>query len=259
MQLICSLLVDNMLGCHSFSTRYLAYHSLQPFRSEQEICPNRRRGEPLAPLAPLTEAMQVQAPLASWAAMWIYNMAFVCDRMQSSREDVSPAWDSKPEQKRLVDLVLAHDDIADYIKSGNGNGNSDSSGTSREAIKKRRQRARKFLMIVELFGTTVLNAAPDVSVSRRVSFVSFTLGFVDGVFIFMRIPSSRARSPRLRNYFFLFSSLLLLLPHLLDISATSLFITCVLLRVILYCLANFTTSLSLALDSRLSLTSVPPS
>jgi hypothetical protein len=81
---------------------------------------------------------------------------------------VSPAWDSKPEQKRLVDLVLAHGDIADYIESGNGNGNgnSNSSGTSREAIKKRLQRARKFLMIVELFGTTVLNAAPDVSVSR---------------------------------------------------------------------------------------------
>jgi hypothetical protein len=75
-------------------------------------------------------------------------------------------WDSKPEQKRLVDLVLAHGDIADYIKSGNGNGNSNSSGTSREAIKKRLQRARKFLMIVELFGTTVPNAAPDVSVSR---------------------------------------------------------------------------------------------
>jgi hypothetical protein len=88
--------------------------------------------------------------------------------MQSSREDVSPAWDSKPEQKRLVDLVLAHGDIADDIKSGNGsgNGNSNSSSTSREAIKKRLQRARKFLIIVELFGTTVLNAAPDVSVSR---------------------------------------------------------------------------------------------
>jgi hypothetical protein len=93
---------------------------------------------------------------------------------------MSPAWDSKPEQKRLVDLVLAHGDIADYIKSGNGNGNGNgngdgnsnsnsngsSSSTSREAIKKRLQRARKFLMIVELFGTTVLNAAPDVSVSR---------------------------------------------------------------------------------------------
>jgi hypothetical protein len=50
--------------------------------------------------------------------------------------------------------------------NSNGNGNSSSSGTSREAIKKRPQRARKFLMIVELFGTTVLNAAPDVSVSR---------------------------------------------------------------------------------------------
>jgi hypothetical protein len=101
-----------------------------------------------------------------------YAVALVCDRLQSSREDVSPAWDSKPEQKRLVDLVLAHGDIADYIKSGNGNGNGDgnsngnSSGTSRKAIKKRLQRARKFLMIVELFGTTVLNAAPDVSVSR---------------------------------------------------------------------------------------------
>jgi hypothetical protein len=79
---------------------------------------------------------------------------------------VSPAWDSKPEQKRLVDLVLAHGELADYIKSGNGNGNGNSSGTSRKAIKKRLQRARKFLMIVELFGTTVLNAAPDVSVSR---------------------------------------------------------------------------------------------
>ena len=52
--------------------------------------------------------------------------------------------------------------MADYIKSSNGN----SGNTSREAIKKRLQRARKFLMIVELFGTTVLNAAPDVSVSR---------------------------------------------------------------------------------------------
>ena len=89
-------------------------------------------------------------------------MSFLCNRLQSSKEDVISAWDSKPEQKRLIDLVLAHGDMADYIKSGNGN----SSGTSREAIKKRLQRARKFLMIVELFGTTVLNAAPDVSVSR---------------------------------------------------------------------------------------------
>jgi hypothetical protein len=79
-----------------------------------------------------------------------------------AKEVVTSAWDSKPEQKRLIDLVLAHGDMADYFKSGNGN----SSGTSREAIKKRLQRARKFLMIVELFGTTVLNAAPDVSVSR---------------------------------------------------------------------------------------------
>jgi hypothetical protein len=93
-------------------------------------------------------------------------VTFVCDRMQSSREDVPSAWDFKPEQKRLVDLVLAHGDIADYIKGGDENGNGNSSGTSREAIKKRLQRARKFLMIVELFGTTVLNAAPDVSVSR---------------------------------------------------------------------------------------------
>jgi hypothetical protein len=91
-------------------------------------------------------------------------VAFVCDRLQSSKEDVSSAWDSKPEQKRLVDLVFVHGNMADYIRSGNGNGNS--SGTSREAIKKRLQRARKFLMIVELFGTTVLNAAPGVSVSR---------------------------------------------------------------------------------------------
>jgi hypothetical protein len=75
-------------------------------------------------------------------------------------------WDSKPEQKRLVDRVLAHGDIADYIKSGNDNGNGNSSGTSRDDIKKRLQRARKFLMIVELFGKTVLNAAPGVSVSR---------------------------------------------------------------------------------------------
>jgi len=89
-------------------------------------------------------------------------VSFLCNRLQSSKEDVISAWDSKPEQKRLIDLVLAHGDMADYIKSGNGN----SSGTSREAIKKRLQRARKFLMIVELFGTTVLNAAPDVSVSR---------------------------------------------------------------------------------------------
>jgi hypothetical protein len=111
------------------------------------------------------------------------NVAFVCDRLQSSREDVSPAWDSKPEQKRLVDLVL-----------GNGNGNS--SSISREVIKKRLQRARKFLMIVELFGTTVLNAAPKVSVSRRVSFLSFTLGFVDGVFIFMRIPSKPGKKSK---------------------------------------------------------------
>jgi hypothetical protein len=124
------------------------------------------------------------------------NVAFVCDRLQSSREDVSPAWDSKPEQKRLVDLVLAHGDIVDYIKSGNGNGNGNSSSISREVIKKRLQRARKFLMIVELFGTTVLNAAPKVSVSRRVSFLSFTLGFVDGVFIFMRIPSKPGKKSK---------------------------------------------------------------
>jgi len=84
------------------------------------------------------------------------------NRLQSAKEGITSAWDSKPEQKSLIDLVLAHDDMADYIKSGNGN----TSGTSREAIKKRLQRARKFLMIVELFGTTVLNAAPDVSVSR---------------------------------------------------------------------------------------------
>jgi len=83
---------------------------------------------------------------------------------------MTSAWDSKPEQKCLIDLVLAHGDMADYIKNGTGN----SSGTSREAIKKRLQRARKFLMIVELFGTTVLNAAPDVSVSR-LDFVSLQL------------------------------------------------------------------------------------
>jgi len=97
-------------------------------------------------------------------------VSFLCNRLQSSKEDVISAWDSKPEQKRLIDLVLAHGDMADYIKNGTGN----SSGTSREAIKKRLQRARKFLMIVELFGTTVLNAAPDVSVSR-LDFVSLQL------------------------------------------------------------------------------------
>jgi len=97
-------------------------------------------------------------------------VSFLCNHLQSSKEDVTSAWDSKPEQKRLIDLVLGHGDMADYIKCGNGN----SSGTSREAIKKRLQRARKFLMIVELFGTTVLNAAPDVSVSR-LDFVSLQL------------------------------------------------------------------------------------
>jgi hypothetical protein len=184
------------------------------------------------------------------------NVAFVCDRLQSSREDVSPAWDSKPEQKRLVDLVLAHGDIVDYIKSGNGNGNGNSSSISREVIKKRLQRARKFLMIVELFGTTVLLKSPSLVVS---AFYPLPLVSLMVSSSSCASPPSRARSPRLRNYFFLLSSLLPLLLHLLDISATSLFITCVLLKVILYCLANFTTSLSLALDSRLSLTSVPPS
>ena len=83
-------------------------------------------------------------------------VSFFCNHLQSSKEDGTSAWDSKPEQKRLIDLVLAHGDMADYIQSGNGN----SSGTSREAIKKRLQRARKFPMIVKLFGTTMPTQLP---------------------------------------------------------------------------------------------------
>jgi hypothetical protein len=84
--------------------------------------------------------------------------------VKASKENFTRPWDSKPEQKGIVDMILAHGDITTYISAENSKGHGH--GISREAIKKRLQRARKFLLIVELFGTTVLNAAPEVSVSR---------------------------------------------------------------------------------------------
>ncbi|GHJ89531.1 hypothetical protein NliqN6_5933 [Naganishia liquefaciens] len=70
-------------------------------------------------------------------------------------------WTNRPEQQRLFALLCNQID-SDSVRS-------QSSGpltTRRSALQKRLQRARKFLLLVDAFGMSVLDSVPEVSVSR---------------------------------------------------------------------------------------------
>ena len=62
------------------------------------------------------------------------------------------AWDSKPEQSRLMTRLLVAMPQPPAV--------------SRSTLQKRLQRARKYVVVVGVFGTSVLSAVPEVTVSR---------------------------------------------------------------------------------------------
>ncbi|KAJ9091664.1 hypothetical protein QFC21_007139 [Naganishia friedmannii] len=68
-------------------------------------------------------------------------------------------WNHRSEQQRLFALLCKQ--IESVLDHGSG-----SSDTRRSALQKRLQRARKFLLLVDTFGMSVLNSVPEVSVSR---------------------------------------------------------------------------------------------
>jgi hypothetical protein len=68
-------------------------------------------------------------------------------------------WNGRSQQQRLFALLCKQ--IDSVVNYGSG-----SSNTRRSALQKRLQRARKFLLLVDIFGMAVLNSVPEVSVSR---------------------------------------------------------------------------------------------
>ncbi|KAJ9091913.1 hypothetical protein QFC21_007026 [Naganishia friedmannii] len=68
-------------------------------------------------------------------------------------------WNHRSEQQRLFALLCKQiESVANH--------NSGSSNMGRSALQKRLQRARKFSLLVDTFGMSVLNSVPEVSVSR---------------------------------------------------------------------------------------------
>jgi hypothetical protein len=68
-------------------------------------------------------------------------------------------WNCRSKQQRLFALLCKQ--IDSVVNYGSG-----SSNTRRSALQKRLQRARKFLLLVDIFGMAVLNSVPEVSLSR---------------------------------------------------------------------------------------------
>jgi len=75
---------------------------------------------------------------------------------QSHRIEQDQNWQGRSQQQRSFALLCEN---PAFIASA-------SSGPARFALQKRLQRARKFLLLVEVFGPFVLNVIPEVSVSR---------------------------------------------------------------------------------------------
>jgi hypothetical protein len=68
----------------------------------------------------------------------------------------SKSWETKTEQTRLIDLLIGQPGLLEHFAGS----------LTKEALKKRLQRGRKFYMVSEFFGTVALSAAPQVSVTR---------------------------------------------------------------------------------------------
>ena len=80
--------------------------------------------------------------------------------LQRRRSNIGPALHPRTEQRIIFDLLW---DDPDFRLT--------SDLTTQWALKKRLQRGRKFLLLVTVFGTNVLQAVPEVSV-RRLDLVS---------------------------------------------------------------------------------------
>lgn len=70
-------------------------------------------------------------------------------------------WNHRSEQQRLFALLCNQINSDSVCSQSSG-----SSTTRRPALQKRLQRARKFLLLVDAFGMSVLDSVPEVSVSR---------------------------------------------------------------------------------------------
>jgi hypothetical protein len=89
--------------------------------------------------------------------------------LQSNKGNKS--WETKTEQTRLIELLIGQPGLSEHFAGG----------STKEALKKRLQRGRKFCMVVDLFGTIALNAAPQVSVTRLDSVgIEVLRGLLDG-------------------------------------------------------------------------------
>jgi hypothetical protein len=76
--------------------------------------------------------------------------------MQAHQVEQYPDWQSRVQQQRLFTLLC---EKPAFVASA-------SPGPARFALQKRLQRARKFLLLVDVFGPFVLNVVPEISVSR---------------------------------------------------------------------------------------------
>jgi hypothetical protein len=68
----------------------------------------------------------------------------------------SKSWETKTEQTRLIDLLIGQPGLLENFAGS----------LTKDPHNTRLQRGRKFYMVVELFGTVALSAAPQVSVTR---------------------------------------------------------------------------------------------
>jgi hypothetical protein len=76
--------------------------------------------------------------------------------LQAHQAEQEHDWQSRSQQQRSFALLC---EKPAFVASA-------SQGPARFALQKRLQRARKFVLVVEIFGTFVLNVVPEVSVSR---------------------------------------------------------------------------------------------
>ena len=76
--------------------------------------------------------------------------------LQAHQAEQEQNWQSRSQQQRSFALLCKEPGFVA----------SPSPGPARSALQKRLQRARKFVLLVEIFGPFVLNIVPEVSVSR---------------------------------------------------------------------------------------------
>jgi hypothetical protein len=104
-------------------------------------------------------------------------------------------WNHRSEQQRLFALLCNQIDSDSECSQFSG-----SSNTRRSALQKRLQRARKFLLVVDAFGLSILDSVPEVSVSRvDVLRMEELRSLVDGSCMKTEVESIRRKQDSLKG------------------------------------------------------------